>query len=254
MIMVHWPQIFMHVHLLSFMRSRLMAVIESSLINRFIFYVFAFLKWAEQFRFIGILHWYVGCWYPLHRHENNGTKNSSRKRLNIIFSSFFRRLRSMNNEGTSNDWNFHFNKEQQNQQHENASLFCYWWDWIIIINSVFSSILIRTYFFYVYNTITCHCMPLHATIVIEFGWKVLRIILFRSPWNHFILKCKSNYYWLRDAFVSYKIKSHWIEWNVLKQQPKKNSSKCAYFFFVARMIHITTAKCIFNQIHGTSLH
>lgn len=73
-----------------------------------------------------------------HIRFDNGTKNSPRYRLNPFFAVCVQ-------------W------EQQNQQHENASLFCYWWDWIILfINSVFSSILIRTYFYYVNNTITCH--------------------------------------------------------------------------------------------------
>lgn len=56
------------------------------------------------------------------------------------------------------------------------------------------------------------------------------------------------------CFIQNKIPLNRVE--CIKATKTKNQLKmCSFFFrFVARMKHITTVKCIFQQIHATSLH
>lgn len=62
-------------------------------------------------------------------------------------------------------------------------------------------------------TITCHTRDRNQF------WSPLYSLYVRR--NHFILKCKSNY-WPRDAFVSYKIKFH-------SQKTMKHRGLCLFF-------------------------
>lgn len=82
-------------------------------------------------------------------------------------------------------------------------------------------------------------IQLYATLVIGFGRKK-SIGILRARRNHFILKCKSNY-WPRDAFVSHKLKFHEIKWNASRQRKTKKHREV--IISVSRMKYITPVLC-----------
>lgn len=108
-----------------------------------------FQNWLSDF---DLLACYTGI-YPLQifrsdmRNTFTYSVNSSRYRLYFIFSSFF----AVCVQGRQQQWlkfSFQSRATKSIGTWKCFALFCYWWNWIKIINSDFSSILIRTNFYY----------------------------------------------------------------------------------------------------------